>query len=100
MTTAKPPAGYGAVGGARPSCFALPSYTTSGETTLASSICGSGHAADLKGRQQDRSGSCEGFSALPREAAGMTNCYFDIHEASYLIRDREGIELPGIKSAR
>ncbi|MGY4312568.1 hypothetical protein [Bradyrhizobium sp. JR3.5] len=34
MTTAKPPARYGAIGGARPGGFALPSYTTSGDTTL------------------------------------------------------------------
>ncbi|MET4384245.1 hypothetical protein ABIA87_009254, partial [Bradyrhizobium sp. LA6.3] len=32
--TAKPPARYGATGGARPGGFALPSYTTSGDTTL------------------------------------------------------------------
>ncbi|MET4284716.1 hypothetical protein ABIA87_003862, partial [Bradyrhizobium sp. LA6.3] len=31
--TAKPPARYGATGGARPGGFALPSYTTSGDTT-------------------------------------------------------------------
>ena len=34
VTTAKPPARYGAIGGARPGGFALPSYTTSGDTTL------------------------------------------------------------------
>ena len=33
MTTAKPPARYGAIGGGRPGRFALPSYTTSGDTT-------------------------------------------------------------------
>lgn len=33
MTTAKPPARPGAIGGARPGRFALPSYTTSGDTT-------------------------------------------------------------------
>ena len=33
MTTAKPPARYGAIGGARPGGFALPSYTTTGDTT-------------------------------------------------------------------
>ncbi|WP_208639279.1 hypothetical protein, partial [Bradyrhizobium forestalis] len=32
VTTAKPPARYGAIGGARPGGFALPSYTTSGDT--------------------------------------------------------------------
>lgn len=34
MTTAKPPARYGAIWGARPSGFALPSYSTTGETTM------------------------------------------------------------------
>ncbi|MGY4461999.1 hypothetical protein [Bradyrhizobium sp. LB13.1] len=33
VTTAKPPARYGAMGGARPDGFALPSYTTTGDTT-------------------------------------------------------------------
>jgi hypothetical protein len=33
VTTAKPPARYGAIGGARPGGFALPSYTTTGDTT-------------------------------------------------------------------
>lgn len=33
MTTAKPPARYGAMWGARPGGFALPSYTTTGDTT-------------------------------------------------------------------
>jgi len=33
VTTAKPPARYDAVGGARPGGFALPRYTTSGDTT-------------------------------------------------------------------
>src|SRR6478735_3488983 len=33
VTTAKPPARYGAIGGARPGGFALPSYTTIGDTT-------------------------------------------------------------------
>ncbi|MBR0974327.1 hypothetical protein [Bradyrhizobium japonicum] len=32
MTTAKPPARYGAIGGARPGGFALPSYTTERDT--------------------------------------------------------------------
>ena len=32
MTTAKPPARYGAIEGARPGGFALPSYTTTGDT--------------------------------------------------------------------
>ncbi|MET4286556.1 hypothetical protein ABIA87_006373, partial [Bradyrhizobium sp. LA6.3] len=36
--TAKPPARYGATGGARPGGFALPSYTTSGDTTFMSAI--------------------------------------------------------------
>jgi hypothetical protein len=31
VITAKPPARYGAIGGARPGGFALPSYTTTGE---------------------------------------------------------------------
>jgi uncharacterized protein (DUF2249 family) len=33
VTTAKPPARYGAFEGARPGGFALPSYTTTGDTT-------------------------------------------------------------------
>ncbi|MET3913215.1 hypothetical protein ABID59_007592, partial [Bradyrhizobium sp. S3.3.6] len=33
VTTAKPPARYGAIGGARPGGLALPSYTTTGDTT-------------------------------------------------------------------
>ena len=33
MTTAKPPARYGAIGGARPGGFALPSYTITRDTT-------------------------------------------------------------------
>ena len=33
MTTAKPPARYRAIWGARPGGFALPSYTTTGDTT-------------------------------------------------------------------
>ncbi|MGY4315036.1 hypothetical protein [Bradyrhizobium sp. JR3.5] len=34
MTIAKPPARYGAIGGARPGrCFDPPSYTASGDTT-------------------------------------------------------------------
>jgi hypothetical protein len=33
VTTAKPPARYGAIGGARSGGFALPSYTTTGDTT-------------------------------------------------------------------
>ena len=34
MTTAKPPARYGAIWGARPDGFALPSYTITGDTTF------------------------------------------------------------------
>ncbi|WP_128917797.1 hypothetical protein [Bradyrhizobium nanningense] len=34
MTTAKPPARYGAMWGARPRGFALPSYTTTEDTTF------------------------------------------------------------------
>ena len=34
VTTAKPPARYGAIGGARPGGFALPSYTTTRDTTF------------------------------------------------------------------
>jgi hypothetical protein len=34
MTTAKPPARYGAIWGARAGGFALPSYTTTGDVTL------------------------------------------------------------------
>jgi hypothetical protein len=37
VTTAKPPARYGAIWGARPGGFVLPSYTTTGDTTLATS---------------------------------------------------------------
>jgi hypothetical protein len=33
VTTAKPPARYGAIWGARPGGFALPSYTINGDTT-------------------------------------------------------------------
>jgi len=33
VTTAKPPARYGAIWGARPGGFALPSYTITGDTT-------------------------------------------------------------------
>jgi len=33
VTTAKPPARYGAIGGARPGGFALPSYIATGDTT-------------------------------------------------------------------
>jgi hypothetical protein len=33
VTTAKPPARYGAIGGARTGGFALPSYTITGDTT-------------------------------------------------------------------
>lgn len=33
MTTAKPPARYGAIGGARPGGFALPTYTTTTRDT-------------------------------------------------------------------
>jgi len=35
VTAAKPPARYGAIGGARPGGLALPSYTTTGDTTYA-----------------------------------------------------------------
>ena len=35
MTTAKPPARYGAIGGARAGGFALPSYTITWDTTSA-----------------------------------------------------------------
>jgi transposase len=43
VTAAKPPARYGAIGGARPGGLALPSYTTTGDTTK-------GYSNDLRAR--------------------------------------------------
>jgi hypothetical protein len=65
VTTAKPPARYGAIGGARPGGFALPSYTITGDTT--GSHNGKVIAAYFAGHLMMR-GAMQGFRWLVADA--------------------------------
>lgn len=53
MTTAKPPARYGAMCGARTGGFALPSYTITGDTTFSPLPANPSRSAARAGIHQD-----------------------------------------------